>query len=67
VVYLRNTTNEEQWLEDPQTGIKRKVAGGALTRVTPEVADLTLAKEPEKWERVVAIALAPRPAGEPPV
>ena len=57
IVYLRNATKLDQWLLDPATGIKRQVEAGGLAQVTPEVADLTLQKEPDLWVRVVPITL----------
>lgn len=64
MIYLRNNTTEAQWLEDPQTGIRRRVEADGLARVTEQMADHTLATQPSTWVRVVAIALAPpKPAG----
>ncbi len=57
MVYLRNITKLDRWLEDPQTGIKRQVEAGGLARVSSQIADQTIQKEPDGWARVVPITL----------
>lgn len=59
MIYLRNNTAVDQWLEDPQTGIRRRIEPAALARVSDAVADHMLKAAPTTWVRVVAIALAP--------
>lgn len=59
MIYLRNSTRTEQWLEDPLTGIRRRVEVDELARVSEEMADHALRTEPSKWVRVVTIPIAP--------
>ena len=59
MIYLRNDTKHEQWLEDPSTGIKIRVEAESLARVTPELANYALRLEPAKW--VVVTPIAPPP------
>ena len=56
MIYLRNNTNLEQWLEDPYTGIKRRVDPAQLTPVSAQIADHAVRLDPEKWEVVRPIA-----------
>lgn len=66
MVYLRNNTRLEQWLEDPYTGIKRRVEADALARVTVETADLALRSAPSIWVRVIPITPPPPPGNDLP-
>lgn len=59
MIYLRNKTKLEQWLEDPTTGIRRKIEPDGMARVSAAIADLALLAEPTKWAKVIAIPLAP--------
>lgn len=58
MTYLRNNSRIDQWLEDPTTGIKRKVEPDALASVTPEAAQRALLT-PGPWELVTPIAPPP--------
>ena len=59
MTYLRNNTTIERWLEDPRTGIQRRVEAHALVGVTLEVAQVAQQQQPGVWELVTAIALPP--------
>ena len=59
MTYVRNNTRLDQWLEDPATGIKRKVEADALARVTVEIANHLLRTEPTRWVLVTPIAPPP--------
>ena len=63
LVYLRNVTRDELWLEDTHTGNRRKVGPGELVRVTEEMAARELTVRPLCWERVEPIKLGGSPAG----
>jgi len=65
MIYLRNNTKHDQWLEDPVTGIRRKVESEELARVSPATAEHVMRNEPEKWVRVDPIPLA-APVEKPP-
>ena len=57
--YLRNNTRVDQWLEDPSTGIKRKVEADELAGVTIEAAERVLRTTQGIWILVAPIALPP--------
>ncbi len=59
MLYLRNTSDTDQWLEDPQTGIRRRVAPEALARVTTEMAEHALKATPNIWQLETPITLPP--------
>jgi hypothetical protein len=59
MLYVRNVSKVVQWIEDRQTGLKRRVEPNALAQVSQPEAIHLVDSAPGVWDVSAPIALPP--------